>query len=131
MSTIKANTLLHSDGTTTTQPSIPALDQRMAKAWINFNGSGTVAIRASYNVSSITDNGTGDFTTNFANNLPSGNYVFSGSGASWGGGYIIALEANSHGQAALQTASQHRFGVRASSGAKINNTNILAIYFGG
>ena len=33
MSTIKANTLLHSDGSTTTQPSIPALDKRMAKAW--------------------------------------------------------------------------------------------------
>ena len=45
MSTIKANTLLHSDGTTTTQPSIPALDKRMAKAWVNFNGTGTVLLR--------------------------------------------------------------------------------------
>ena len=37
----------------------------LAKAWVNFNGVGTVAIRASYNVTSITDNGTGDFTINF------------------------------------------------------------------
>jgi len=37
----------------------------LAKAWVNFNGTGTVAIRASFNVSSITDNGTGDYTVNF------------------------------------------------------------------
>jgi hypothetical protein len=36
-----------------------------AKAWVNFNGTGTVAIRGSLNVSSITDNGTGDYTVNF------------------------------------------------------------------
>jgi len=37
----------------------------IASAWVNFNGTGTVAIRASGNVSSITDNGTGDYTVNF------------------------------------------------------------------
>jgi hypothetical protein len=75
MSTIKANTLLHSDGTTTTQPSIPALDKRMAKAWVNFNGSGTVAINGAYNVSSITDGGTGVFDVNFATAMANTNYV--------------------------------------------------------
>ncbi len=44
------------------------------KAWVNFNGTGTVAIRASYNVSSITDNGTGDYTVNFATALADANY---------------------------------------------------------
>jgi hypothetical protein len=39
------------------------------RAWVNFNGTGTVAIRASFNVSSITDNGTGDYTVNFTNAL--------------------------------------------------------------
>ena len=47
MSTIRTNTLLAADGSTTTEPSIPALDQRMAKAWVNFNGTGTVAINSS------------------------------------------------------------------------------------
>ena len=65
MSTIKVGTLLHSDGSTTTQPSIPALDKRMAKAWVNFKEEGGRSIRSSYNVSSITDNGTGDHTANF------------------------------------------------------------------
>jgi hypothetical protein len=44
------------------------------RAWVNFNGTGTVAIRASGNVSSITDNGTGDFTVNFTTALADANY---------------------------------------------------------
>jgi hypothetical protein len=47
------------------------------KAWVNFNGTGTVAIRASFNVSSITDNGTGDYTVNFTNALADANYSMS------------------------------------------------------
>ena len=47
----------------------------MCRAWVNFNGQGTVAIRASGNVSSITDNGTGDFTINFTTAMPDANYA--------------------------------------------------------
>ena len=49
------------------------------RAWVNFNGTGTIAIRASGNVSSITDNGTGQYTVNFTNAMPDANYVVSGS----------------------------------------------------
>lgn len=45
-----------------------------ARAWVNFNGTSTVAIRASGNVSSITDNGTGDYTVNFTTAMPDANY---------------------------------------------------------
>jgi hypothetical protein len=45
------------------------------RAWVNFNGTGTVAIRASGNVTSITDNGTGDYTVNFTNAMPDVNYA--------------------------------------------------------
>jgi hypothetical protein len=45
------------------------------RAWVNFNGTGTVAIRASGNVSSITDNGVGDYTVNFTTAMPDANYV--------------------------------------------------------
>lgn len=48
------------------------------RAWVNFNGTGTVAIRASGNVSSITDNGTGDYTVNFSTAMPDANYSVSG-----------------------------------------------------
>ena len=46
----------------------------MARAWVNFNGTGTVAIRAAGNASSITDNGTGDYTVNFTTAMPDANY---------------------------------------------------------
>ena len=56
------------------------------RAWVNFNGTGTVAIRASGNVSSITDNGTGDYTVNFTTAMPDVNYaITNGNGdISWG-----------------------------------------------
>jgi hypothetical protein len=44
------------------------------RAWVNFNGTGTVAIRASFNVSSITDNGAGNYTVNFTTAMPDANY---------------------------------------------------------
>ena len=80
MSTIKANTLLAADGTSTTQPSIPALDKRMAKAFIRWNmanvstgtlnGTGDV-----YGFSSITDTATGNQLLNFTSAMPNANYV--------------------------------------------------------
>tara|TARA_R100001594_G_C4005427_1_gene255767 strand:+ start:224 stop:790 length:567 start_codon:yes stop_codon:yes gene_type:complete len=48
------------------------------KAWINFNGQGTISIAASYNVASITDNGTGDYTITFTNNMSDANYAIAG-----------------------------------------------------
>jgi hypothetical protein len=63
--------ILTSNGTTWTSASAPT---NYVKAWVNFNGTGTVAINASFNVSSITDNGTGDYTVNFTNALEDANY---------------------------------------------------------
>jgi hypothetical protein len=64
MSTLKVNTLQNASG----------VEQYLCKAWVNFNGTGTVAIRASGNVTSITDNGTGDYTVNFTNAMTDANY---------------------------------------------------------
>lgn len=46
----------------------------VAAAWVNFNGSGTIAARDSVNVASLTDNGTGDYDVNFSNNMGNANY---------------------------------------------------------
>jgi hypothetical protein len=46
------------------------------RAWVNFQGTGTVAIRASGNVSSVTDNGVGDYTVNFATAMPDPNFCY-------------------------------------------------------
>ncbi len=50
------------------------------RAWVNFNGTGTVAIRDSANVTSITDNGTGNYTVNFTTAMPNANYSAVASG---------------------------------------------------
>jgi hypothetical protein len=53
----------------------------IAKAWVNFNGTSTLAIRSSYNVASVTDNGTGDYTVNFATAMSNDDYVACGENA--------------------------------------------------
>jgi len=65
MSTIKVNTIQNASG----------VEQYTCKAWVNFNGVGTVAIRGSGNVSSITDLGVGAYYINFTNALPDTNYA--------------------------------------------------------
>ena len=70
MSTLRVTTVTNPSGG---QPTIDGL----AKAWVNFNGTGTVAIRASLNVSSITDNGVGNYTVNFTTALADVNYAAS------------------------------------------------------
>lgn len=56
----------------------PPVAVNIAKAWVHFNGTGTVAINTSYNVSSITDNGVGDYTVNFTSAFVDANYVVAG-----------------------------------------------------
>jgi hypothetical protein len=73
MSTIKTNTLQNTAGTKSVP--VDTVVDGSAKAWVNFNGTGTVAIRAGFNVSSITDNGVGNYTVNFTTPLPDTNYA--------------------------------------------------------
>ena len=61
-----------SDGTTTVGTEY--VTNGSAKAWVNFNGTGTPAARDSFNLSSITDNGTGDYTANWTNAMGNANY---------------------------------------------------------
>jgi hypothetical protein len=57
---------------------VPSVNEdQLASAWVNFNGTGTVAIRDSHNVSSVTDNGVGDYTVNFATAMNNANYAVS------------------------------------------------------
>jgi len=86
------------------------------RAWVNFNGSGTVAIRASGNVSSITDNNTGDYTVNFTTAIVDANYSIAssaGEGASGG---------NSLVQLFTPVAGSFRFTTRSSSANGFQDT---------
>lgn len=68
MSTLKFNQWLNSDNT----------ENYKCRAWVNFNGTGTPSIRASGNVSSITDDGVGSYLVNFATAMPDTNYAVIG-----------------------------------------------------
>jgi hypothetical protein len=104
------------------------------RAWVNFNGTGTVAIRASGNVSSITDNGTGDYTVNFTTAMPDANYSVSGSSScdttshySYIG--VLMNISGSTSPSAFQTSSI-RFIVRNEGGTNtIDSANLsLAVF---
>ncbi len=76
MSTLKVNTIQNaSGGSSSTADQIAS---GRAKAWINFNGEGSISIRGSFNCSSISDNGTGDTTINFTTSLGDVNYAAAG-----------------------------------------------------
>jgi hypothetical protein len=67
------------------------------RAWVNFDGTGTPAIRASGNVSSITDNNTGDYTVNFTTAMPDANYstvIAAGRTDSLGGVFTTNIATN-------------------------------------
>jgi hypothetical protein len=77
------------------------------RAWVNFNGQGTVAIRASGNVSSITDHGTGDYTINFTTAMPDADYApFVSAGFA---SYISFINLNAVGAEIAPTTSGFRF----------------------
>ena len=94
------------------------------RAWVNFNGTGTVAIRASGNVSSITDNGTGDYTVNFTTAMPDANYATAGTA------HDVSTAAKSRflGSQA-KTTTTNRIYVTFSDGVAIDATNVEVAIF--
>lgn len=86
MSTLIAEYL--SDGTTSTP--LTTIVNGSVKAWVNFNGTGTVAIRASSNVSSITDNGAGNYSPNWASSFSDSSYAVVSTGTDNITNYISA-----------------------------------------
>ena len=69
MSEIRVTTVSDTAGT----GPVTLTKQSAAKAWVNFNGTGTIAARDSFNVASLTDSSTGNYSVNFSNNFSDGN----------------------------------------------------------
>ena len=120
-----SSNVLTSNGTawTSVAPAVPAslstasgsAPSYSARAWVNFNGTGTPAIRASGNVTSITDNGTGDYTVNFTNSMPDINYSTNISTApSYGvGNVVVAVNSQNSGLSEVApTVSSTRMATR-------------------
>lgn len=110
MSTLKFNQWLNSDNT----------ENYKCRAWVSFNGSITPTIRGSGNVSSITDNGTADYTINFSTAMPDANYA-----AVYGGGTDWRT-IGADGQVNI-TASGIRILTRIPSNANMSEIDNVAI----
>jgi len=94
------------------------------RAWVNFNGTGTVAIRASGNVTSITDNGTGDYTVNFTTAMPDANYAaFNCSGSG-----LVEAQTNIPNDQG-KTTSGYRFLNGGTGGSGIDRSNVQVAIF--
>ena len=95
MSTLKVTNIAGLTGSSTN------VIEGLAKTWGNLNGTGTIALRDSYNVSSTTDNGTGQYRFSYSNSMSNGNYGFSFGGSytgtfSWGAVNSSAAPATSY-----------------------------------
>jgi hypothetical protein len=92
------------------------------RAWVNFNGQGTVAIRASGNVSSITDNGTGDYTVNFTTALVDTSYA-----------PMITADRGGHGamgyKPTTSTTSSYRFTETQQAATPIDSEFVSVNFF--
>ena len=97
------------------------------RAWVNFNGTGTVAIRASGNVSSITDNSTGDYTVNFTNAMPDANYAVTGTAG--GGGSNPNNYLTGPSTATPMSTTQFRFQTRNDTASFVDSeTTMLSVF---
>ena len=103
-----------------TVDSLTNQDIALCKAWVNFDGIGAVAINSSYNVSSITDNGTGNYTVNFGSTMNNTDYCG-----------VVSSRVNTLQQEAVSatntssTASTLRVNVNGAA----YDTTVYAIYF--
>lgn len=93
------------------------------RAWVNFNGTGTVAIRASGNVSSITDNGVGDYTVNFTTAMVDANYAVGSMAASAADPY---RQASFYGSASA-TTTQLRVATYNASGVGLEDASVVTL----
>lgn len=97
------------------------------RAWVNFNGTGVVAISASGNVSSITDDGTGLFTINFTTAMPDVDYMFAGSVTDGGTSSVVSVQRDGNTIGA-KTAALLGFTVKRVSSVSDNEIDADEIY---
>ena len=99
---------------------------QLAKAWVNFNGNGTVAIRDNFNVSSITDGGTGVYTANFTTAMANANYAsVVSAGSDDKGRFGIMIDSDDK-----TTSACKMFGFQTSTGSSLDSDEVSLAVFG-
>jgi len=124
MSTLKVNTIQDSSGSNAS--TTEQINQGRAKAWVNFNGTGTVAIRDDFNISSITDSGTGVYTANFSSAMSNANYAsVVSTGNNDKGRYGIMIDSDDK-----TTSGCKIFGFQTSTGSSLDSSEVSLAIFG-
>ena len=112
-------------GTTTTN-----LQQGLAKLWVNIDGTGTITNSDSLNVTSLTDNTTGDYTITISNNMGNATYAVASHTGGAGQNVVTNRGAADSGYT-YQTTSTNRFGNRNTSDQNWNDNDIVTgVFFG-
>ena len=98
------------------------------RAWVNFNGTGVVSVIASGNVSSVTDNGVGDYTLNFATPMPNANYSISSSSTEYSDASPIPVSLRMSGTTPLlKTTDAVRVSTRSSFNSTLRDINSISV----
>jgi len=119
-----ANTSTYvSDGGAVTQNTV----QGLGKAWCNLNGGSSFALRDSFNLTSATDNGTGDYTLTIANDMGNTNYATPMSGGNTSGSTRYGAISDSDGKT---TGAAGFFGFQTSSGGALDQEEVSVVFLG-
>ena len=126
MSTLKVNTIQNTSGGASSTPE--QIEQGRAKSWVHFNGTGTVSIYDSYNVSSITDSGTGHYIVNMSITMANINY------AAFADGRFNLSDGDGSANLTLRRIAQTTtsYGIRCSDASAnvYNPTFVTGVVFG-
>ena len=99
---------------------------QFCKAWVNFDGTGTISIRDNFNVSSITDGGTGVYTANFSNSMSNNDYTsVVSTGNNDKGRYGIMIDSDNKTTSACKI-----FGFQTSTGSSLDSEEVSLAIFG-
>lgn len=103
--------------------------QQACKAWVNFNGTGTVAIRESYNVSSITDHGTGNYAVNFTTAMADTNYNFVTNSSNTNNSNILCIGQLNWDNPTKSTSVLRLYNLKTTNGALTDQDTISVTIF--
>ena len=98
------------------------------RAWIKFDGEGTVAINGNGNISALTDNGTGDYTVTFSTAMPDTNYAVVGMGSANGGNGAVGVKTSSHTPVLYSTTQCNFCNSSTNNGALLDGGCIGAAF---
>jgi len=99
------------------------------RAWVNFDGTGTVAIRASGNVSSITDNAVGDYTVNFTNAFVDSNYNFITNSSNTNNSNILCIGQLNWDNPTKTTSALRLYNLKSNNGTLTDQNTISVAVF--